>query len=227
MMSRLNLSAIAIGLGTALSMTALHTLPAEAANFSFRGTFSQDDNVQLFNFTVGAPSTVTLRSYSYAGGTQADGTVIPRGGFDPILALFDSTGARINQNDDGFPPNVPIDPPTGVSYDTFLQSTLAVGNYTVAVMQFNNFAGLTLSSLFSRQGQGNFTATSYPCGQSAFCDITRNGRTNAWAFDVLNVAQATQVEAVPEPLTVGGAMLAIGGLTAARRKRKQAALTKV
>lgn len=48
--------------------------------------------MQLFNFTVGASSTVTLVTKSYAGGILADGTVISACGFDPILTLFDSTG---------------------------------------------------------------------------------------------------------------------------------------
>ena len=34
---------------------------ALADNFSFQGTFTSDDNVQLFNFTVGTTSTVTDR----------------------------------------------------------------------------------------------------------------------------------------------------------------------
>ena len=37
---------------------------AQAANFSFTGIFTQDDDVQLFSFVVGAPSTVTLLTYS-------------------------------------------------------------------------------------------------------------------------------------------------------------------
>src|SRR5262245_47769873 len=91
---------------------------AQADNFSFTGSFTQDDNVQLFNFTVGALSTVTLRTWSYAGGNNSAGNAISRGGFDPILALFNATtGALIGQNDDGS--GVPTDI-TGVAYDTLL-----------------------------------------------------------------------------------------------------------
>src|SRR5438309_8531640 len=100
---------------------ALSGAPAAAANFSYTGTLSNPDQVLLFDFVVGAPSTVTLRTYSYAGGTNAAGTVIPRGGFDPILALFDASGNEINQNDDGGG-NVPADAVTGANFDTFLQS---------------------------------------------------------------------------------------------------------
>src|SRR5688572_11867502 len=74
---------------------------AQAANFSFTGNLSDPNQELLFNFDVGVASTVTLRTYSYAGGTNAAGQVIPGGGFDPILALFNSSGLLINQNDDG------------------------------------------------------------------------------------------------------------------------------
>jgi hypothetical protein len=110
------------------------TSSAKAADFSFRGNFPADDTVQFFNFTVNTGSDITLRSLSYAGGTQADGTVISRGGFDPILSLFDaSTGTRIAQNDDGDASNVGIDPVTEQTYDTFLQTSVNPGQYTVAV----------------------------------------------------------------------------------------------
>ena len=49
------------------------TTPSKADNFSFTGSFAVDNDVQLFNFSVTAPSTVTLRTWSYAGGTNAAG----------------------------------------------------------------------------------------------------------------------------------------------------------
>ena len=160
---------------------------AQAADFSFTGNFTQDDDVQQFNFSVGATSTVTLRSYSYAGGTMADGTVIPAGGFDPILALFDSGGALLDQNDDGT--GVPTDPGTGEAFDVKLARSLDPGDYIVAVLQFDNFPdGSNLSDGFVREGEGNFTAAD--CSASSFCDFTGDSRTPQWAFDILNVAAA-------------------------------------
>src|SRR5262245_40873387 len=75
---------------------------ASADNFSFTGNLANDDAVQFFDFSVGSTSAVTLRTWSYAGGTNAAGQVIARGGFDPILSLYDlATGDRIGVNDDG------------------------------------------------------------------------------------------------------------------------------
>jgi hypothetical protein len=171
---------------------------AKAADFSFRGTFASDDAVQFFGFTVSQNSTVTLKSLSYAGGTQADGTVVSAGGFDPILSLFDSTGSRVGQNDDGSSPNVTADPATGLTYDTFFQSAVTPGNYTVAVSQYNNFAGANSTDPFPNTGQPNFTA-SYGCRAGQFCDLGGNSRTNHWAFDILNVDQADAPP--PEPVS--------------------------
>jgi hypothetical protein len=187
---------------------------AYADNFSFTGTFSQDDNVQLFNFIVGAPSAVTLRTWSYAGGTNAAGTVIARGGFDPILALFNSGGSLINQNDDGGCGLVAADAVSANCWDTFLTASLTAGTYTVAVMEYDNFAnGPNLSNGFTRTGQGNFTGplTGHP-GES-FWDVANTHRDNHWAFDILNVQGATQTP-VPEPasmLTLLPALLVLGG----------------
>src|SRR3982751_233206 len=123
----------------ALGLGILAASLASAANFSFQGSLTRDDQVQLFTFSVGSASTVTLRTWSYAGGVNAAGTTIARGGFDPILALFNSSGALINENDDG-DSNVPADSVTGSNFDTYLQSVLNPGTYTVSVMQYDNFA---------------------------------------------------------------------------------------
>src|SRR3954471_24963652 len=73
---------------------------AAPVNFSFTGMFSRDDDVQFFSLVVCAPSTVTLRSYSYAGGSQANGNVVLAGGFDPVVTVFNSAGQLIAEQDD-------------------------------------------------------------------------------------------------------------------------------
>lgn len=191
---------------------------AVAEDFSFTGNFATDDDVQFFDFSVGETSDVTLRTWSYAGGTNAAGVVIPAGGFDPILALFDSAGVLIGQNDDGFDdefgefgiPLVPEDPVTGAAFDTFLSLTLSPGDYTVSVMQFSNFAiGPTLGDGF----EGSRTI--------GFVDDDGNIRTSFWAFDILNVEEAV---VIPEPSSVLLAAIGLIGLVGCGwRRRKQRA----
>ena len=198
-----------------------------AADFSFLGTFSEDDDVQVFSFNVGATSNVTLRSLGYAGGVNSTGLTIPRGGFDTILALFNGSGTLIDSNDDGGPGTVPADAGTGQNWDAYLQTTLVPGNYQVSVMQFDNFAnGPNLSNGFFREGSGNFTAD-FGCGGPAFCDISGvtpfDQRNNQWAFDVLNVNSATgsgPVPAIPEPETYAMLIAGLGLLGFVTRRRK-------
>jgi hypothetical protein len=211
----------------AAGAAALAMMPAQAADFSFTGSFTRDDDVQIFSFDVGATSLVTFRTLSYAGGVNAAGQTIERGGFDPILALFDASGALLGTNDDGASGTVPIDPVTDRAYDTFLQRSLGPGTYRVSVMQYDNFpAGSNLSEGFTRTGEGNFT-TAFDCpdNQPAFNDVSETegcGRTANWAFDILNVSAATQQPGIPEPAT--WAMMIAGFAMSGAAMRRRAKL---
>ncbi len=186
---------------------------ASAANVSFTGTLPGDNAVQLFSFTLDAISDVTLRSWSYAGGVNAAGQAIAAGGFDPLVTLFDGLGAGallIDANDDGL--GVAIDPVTGNAYDSLLELlALPVGSYTVALSQFANFAGgPTLGDGFIGGGNAGF-----------------DGRSAAWALDILSVARASVI-AEPSALAMAllalvGAGLASGSRGAARGRWRPAA----
>ena len=198
-----------------LAILALATFPAAAGPIttSHTGTFIQDGDVRFFPLHLSAASHVTLISYSYAGGTNAAGQAIPRGGFDPVLALFDLAGTLLAQNDDGGA-NVPADALTGATFDSFLALDLAAGDYTIAILQFDNEAiGPTLASGFSHPGDAAFT-TAFGCldAQPSFNDLSGLpgcGRTNAFAFDTITD--------VPEPASAALLAAALLGLTLRRR----------
>lgn len=174
---------------------------AQAADFSFTGSLSNPGEVQLFSFSVGSTSNVVLRTWSYAGGVNAAGTVIARGGFDPILALFDSTGLKVGENDDGGL-NVDPDAVSSLRFDTYLSLlALAPGNYQVSVAVFPNFAiGPNLSNGFP--------------GANTF-----NNRTANWAFDVIGVDTAVVTNVpVPAALPLMAAGLGLFGFIARRRR---------
>ena len=168
---------------------------ASATSTSYTGNLAGDDDVQSFVFTVNAPSTVVLRSWSFAGGTNAAGTLIADGGFDPILTLFDSDGGFIVANDDDEDFSA-VDLASGNQYDSYIISDLVAGNYTVSITQFSNFAiGPNLSNGFPGSDETDF-----------------GGRDNHFAFDVV-------VSSVPESQT--GVLLALGlGMFAFMRQRK-------
>lgn len=202
----------------ALAATAMIALapPAAATDFSFVGTLANDDEVLFFNFSVGALSLVTLRTYSYAGGVNAAGAVIARGGFDPILSLYNSAGGQIGDNDDGTISQVATDSVSGKAYDTFFTKSLGPGSYTVVITEFDNFGPANLADGFDGSSFVGFGDTS---------GVANNPRDGHWAFDVLNVASASQAGVVPEPAT-WGLMIGGFGLTGAMlRRRRQAAAT--
>ena len=60
---------------------------------SFTGTLSSPEDTVLIDFTLNVPGTVILQTYGFGGGTDAAGTTIPAGGFDPFVGLFALPGA--------------------------------------------------------------------------------------------------------------------------------------
>jgi hypothetical protein len=177
---------------------------ASAGPLMFSGNFATDDQVQLFDLTVAASSTITAQTTSYV-----------TGGFDPYLSLFDGLGNLIATNDDGTCGQVGADPSTGNCFDSFLQQSLGAGSYTLALTEYYNVAnGPTLGDGFSEEGQGDFT-----CPQG-FCDSSPSQRTSAWALSISGVSSVVEEgqTTVPEPSTMAVAAIAFATLIIRRKK---------
>ena len=125
-------------LGLVASYLVFTPSAVQASDITLQGLFTHDDDVQLFNLTVAMAGAVDIRSYGYAGGTASTGTVVPRGGFDTILTLFEGSGTFLKDNDDGAA--VAADPQTGKAGDASIMFNLAAGSYIVALTQFDNFS---------------------------------------------------------------------------------------
>ena len=186
-----------------LSMSAA----ASAASFSFTGAFNQDDDIRLFSFDLAATSTVTLQTWSYGGGTNAEGAVIPAGGFHPVVSLFSPSGMLMDSVSEGLCGPQMMDSATGLCGDAYMQKSLDAGSYTVALTQFFNVpVGPTLSGGFLQAGTGNFTGPTCSDPGGSFldtADIDCDQRTNQYALDIVGVDAAAAADgAVPEPASL-------------------------
>lgn len=189
---------------TTLALAALSlATSAPAAPVSFTGDLANDNDVVLLSFTLAADADVTLRTWSYAGGTNAAGSLVAAGGFDPVVALFAGSGnsaVLIDGNDDGS--GVATDPGSGRALDALLRLILQSGTYTLALSQVANFAnGPLLGDGFLGAGNPGF-----------------GGRSSHWALDVLGADLASTV---PEPGALALVLLGLAALStqAARSAR--------
>jgi hypothetical protein len=172
--------------------------PVSAATLSYTGSLTQDDQVVSFRFYVTASSDATFRTLSYAGGTDANGSAIAPGGFDPVLSLFDAAGDLVVFMDDGSEPDINADPVTGLALDSFFTWSLVPGEYTLKLSQSNNYPDIGIFAPFSRQGEGNFTTT-YGCGAGNFFDFGCDRRSGDFIAEVFNVTATDE-----PPVSCGG-----------------------
>jgi hypothetical protein len=91
----------------------------------------------------------------------------------------------------------------------------------LVLSEFDNWNfGSTFGTFFSQAGQGNFTATEFPCGGTAFCDSNLAQRTGNWAVDIDGVRTAIDTAAVtPEPASMLLFAAGITSLALWRRRR--------
>jgi hypothetical protein len=186
---------------------------AGASTFSFSGTFTHDDDVQLFSISLLADTILEARTLSYGGGVNAASVVISAGGFDPALWLFDGSGLIVGSNQDGSCPPLQLD--NGECFDSDLVLPLPAGEYILALTQWGNFAnGPTLADGFSASGSGDYTG-------GPFFDIFANPQNGNWAVDILTADNASELPAttVPEPASFGAVGLGLIAAGYFRRRR--------
>jgi len=81
------------GLKCGLLRLAVCLLPAiasgQVSSLSYTGTLNNPRSVFEVTFKLTASDTVTIKTFGFGGGTNGASQVIPAGGFDPLIALFD------------------------------------------------------------------------------------------------------------------------------------------
>jgi len=191
----------------ALFLLFLSSQPALAAtDYDFSGIMTYHNDVLQFNFSVSTAGTRTFFTSSW-----------DEGNFDPMLGLWAASGALIYFQDDGGREGSTFS--NGVSYshgvwDSYYEVLLDPGSYILTLSTYPNWnKGNALSLGFTYDNENPILITEWT--QPA------NGlMTNAWAFHILNVDEATGPDpVVPEPGTVlllGAGLL--GMLYSSRRK---------
>jgi hypothetical protein len=179
---------------TVLSTTALILFGSQlcsAGVLNFSGNFSQDEDFKLITFSVSAPAVVDMMTTSFGDGS---------GGFWPVLTLFDGAGNFLFQDAAGGNPPFgcgprSIDPISGACNDAWIQQPLLAGDYTLALTEYNNVPGGSLSDGFPQTGNGNFTGSDFGCGAGGFFMPDCTQRNTNWAVTISGV----DLPAVPEP----------------------------
>jgi hypothetical protein len=170
-----------------------------AGTISFFGTFSQDDDVALFNITANSSELITVETSSYA-----------TGGFAPTAFLFDGLG-DVFPLTNGTCGQVGKDSGTGNCDDLYFKDTLGPGTFTLALAVYDNRPlDTSVTDGFIQDGNPGFTCQEAGVGGS-FCDLTTalgTSRTGAYAISITGADLVSQ-EGVPEPGSMG--MLLAGG----------------
>jgi hypothetical protein len=228
------LSLLSLGLGALLVVTSARAdssscVTITSGAISCIGTLASPEDFFTKSFTVsGGPTSVTIQTYGFGGGINANSDVIAPGGFDSLVALFSGTAATASILTDssanaiasvsGSTQFFPGCPPTGTVNiggspdcgDNRLTTTLLNGTYTLLLSDANfiPFAvnpGPPSSSLLS-DGFADLTGgVFHTCDTNGTC-IADNSN---FAVDILGLPAAS----VPEPATVflvGSGILVIG-----------------
>jgi uncharacterized protein (TIGR03437 family) len=199
-------------------MASAHLLAA-AQGSSYTGSFAADDDKRSFYFSLTQSGTITLRTWSYAGGMNAAGATIPEGGFDPTISVFDANGNLVAWNRDGGCGTVAADSATSFCWDSYLALQLPAGSYEAVLTQSDNLPnGPTLAQSFvydpllctgplicPTDAQGNFTAAP---GNAApgFWDFFPSKRTASYALDIMGAA-STNITTITSSATLPNAVI--------------------
>lgn len=183
------------------------------------GSFSADDDKQQFSFSLSTSTNVTMRTWSFAGGTNANGQVILTGGFAPILTLFSATGTQdfLGSDAGGVAPGScgsrNVDPGTSFCLDAYMNLSLTPGDYLLVLTQYDNTAnGPSYPDGFLHDGEGNFTGGPFILNAG-----NSYQRTGDWAVDITT---PTTTVPVPEPSTGSLLAMSIGLVVRTMQKRR-------
>ena len=196
---------------------------------SYTGTLNSPEDTWETAATLSSAGTLTLQTWGFGGGTNAAGTVIPSGGFDPFVGVFDSSSNLIQGTSDaltnytsfiGCPPVglVTIGSVPGNCGDITMVLRLAAGTYTVLLSD----AEYIPNAIFDSPSYGNLSEgfTDLTGGAFQTCaDLNDcNNDTANWAMDVTTPGSVT---ATPEPGSLVVCGLGLMAIVATWKSKKE------
>jgi hypothetical protein len=186
---------------------------AWAGAISYTGTLATPESTFTTTATLSSAGTLELQTWGFGGGTDAASAVIPAGGFDAFVGVFNSSGNLIQGTSDiltnyasfqGCPPAgvVTIGSITGQCGDVTMSLALVAGTYTillsdaeyypVAVQDSPSYGNLS-------EGFNDLTGGALPFATCADLSDCKTDTAN-WALDVSTSGAGA---AAPEPGTFG------------------------
>ena len=173
--------------------------------FGCQGNTSDGDYAQyaaaVYSFTVPVQATAYAITFSYGGGINGNSAVIPQGGFEPYLSLFDNAGNFLASTFSGENCPAGANSYQNACWDVKLDmGTLAAGTYQIAISAWENM------SYAENLGAGNLSD-----GFTGLGNLFP-GEDLHFAFDVVTGAGGGGGE-VPEP---SAWLLAASGLALIR-----------
>jgi hypothetical protein len=191
-----------------LAICFLVTGSAFADTVSYTGALASPEDTWETNVVLSGAGTLTLHTWSFGGGTNAAGTAIHSGGFDPFVGVFDSSGNLMQGTSDGLsnyssftgcPPAelVTIGSVPANCGDITMALPLAAGTYTVLLSDAEY-----IPNAFQT------------CADWNDC----NNDTANWALDVTTPGSVT---ATPEPGSLAVCGLGLIAIMAAFKSKRR------
>lgn len=214
------------------SVAASAWMYGSAETISQTGTLANPEDTVLINLPLISGGSVNLQTYGFGGGTNAAGTVIAPGGFDPFIGIFSGTGSSavflngtsdiLANYSDGCPPagTVTIGGIPGQCGDVNLQlSGLGAGDYTILLTD----AAYLPYAAFEDSGTlgDGFVDLTGAVFQTCYDANDCNTDSSNWALDITTSANSTPPP-VPEPPSAELVCLAVAsaGAWMYRRDRR-------
>lgn len=220
-----------------LSLAVARSASADAT--SYTGTLSSPTDVFSLVFSVGGTGseTITVQTWGFGGGVNADGQAISAGGFDPFVGLFSGTGSGATILTDGIgnpfgtsdvlsnfasfvgcPPAGTVDIGGAACGDVTMSLSLLPGMYTLVLSDGADIANAVFDNGTLGEGFTDFTGGAFQTcnGVDASGNPVCATDTANWAFDLTTGGNTTPT---PEPaslLLVGAGLFGIGW----RQRRK-------